>query len=100
VRPRIGSLDDRTRIEILDPIENHRYGLDTPEPVAPTPVGSVQELHLRGPDDPDFHLVPGPAEPFAIRNGEFGEAVGSYSVPLVADDELLWSDQPFGDSAE
>ncbi|PSQ49038.1 hypothetical protein BRD15_04320 [Halobacteriales archaeon SW_6_65_15] len=59
------------------------------------PVGSVQQLYLRGPDAPDFHLVPGPTEPFTAEPAAFREAVGNYSVPLVADGELLWSDQLF-----
>ena len=64
------------------------------------PMGSVQQLYLRPPDAPDFHLAPGPTETYANEEAEVKEAVGSYSVPLVAEGELLWSDQLFGDGTE
>ncbi|NEU57134.1 hypothetical protein [Halorussus sp. MSC15.2] len=36
MRPRIDPLDHATGVEILDPIENNRYALHTPETVSPT----------------------------------------------------------------
>jgi hypothetical protein len=36
--PRINSLDGRTGVEILDPVQSNRYVLYTPEAVSPTPT--------------------------------------------------------------
>ena len=38
MRPRFDSPDDGTGVEIIDPIETHRYVLYTPEPVSLEPA--------------------------------------------------------------
>lgn len=45
MRPRITSLDDRPGVEIVDPIESHRYALYTPEPVSPMPADTERFVY-------------------------------------------------------
>jgi hypothetical protein len=86
---------------------------DDPEPPAPddevavtasayatreSPIGSVAQPYLRGPDDPDFYLLPGKLATFRNAGDTLRDELGDYSAPVVAGGQLRWSNRWFRDA--